>query len=323
MEKIAVILGQKVLYCQSLTVGLAALCAVLLFLSLYLRERQEAAPGIWGAALAAVLGLILGRLAHWYCQADAYESFAAAFLNFRVGSFALMGVFAGCLLSAWILKRTGLEPHMGCTLDCMAGAGCLGMALGRLGFFFNASDRGILMEKAGPFVSPVVNPVSGQVELRLATFLLQAAAAAVIFLVLMALWKRKKRDGDLCLVFLLLYGASQVVLDSTRYDALFLRSNGFVSAVQILSALAIGTAAVVFSVRAVKARGWHWGFLPLWLGMAGLIGGAGYMEYHVQRHGSEAAFAYSVMSLCLGAYAGLALLLRHMGNKETGHSQLP
>ena len=318
MEKIAVILGQKILYSQSLTLGLGAVCAVLMFLSLYLRNRKDPVPGIWGAALAAVFGLVLGRLLHWYCQADAYESFGAAFLNFRAGSFALMGVFAACLLSAWILKLTKLETHMGYTLDCMAVAGCLGMAVGRLGFFFNASDRGILMEKDGFFVSPVVNPVSGAVELRLATFLIQAVAAAVIFLVLLALWKRKKRDGDLCLVFLLLHGAAQVVLDSTRYDALFLRSNGFVSAVQILSAFAIVTAAAVFGVRAVKAGGWKWGYVPLYLVMAGLIGGAGYMEYHVQRHGSEAAFAYSVMSACLCAYVLLTMgvLGRRAGRTE-------
>ena len=320
MEKIAVILGQKILYSQSLTVGLGALCAVLMFLSLYLKNRKNAVPGIWGAALAAVLGLILGRFCHWYCQADAYESFGAAFRNFRTGSFALMGVFAACLLSAWILKLTKLETQMGYTLDCMAVAGCLGMAVGRLGFFFNTSDRGILMEKDGFFVSPVVNPVSGAVELRLATFLIQAVAAAVIFVLLMALWKRKRRDGDLCLVFLLLYGASQVVLDSTRYDALFLRSNGFVSAVQILSAFAIVTAAAVFSVRAVKAGGWKWGYVPLYVVLAGLIGGAGYMEYHVQRHGSEAAFAYSVMSACLLVYAGIVLALGDWGTKRSGNS---
>ena len=316
MEKIAVIWGQKVLWGQSLTAGLGAACAVLMFLSLYLRDRKDPVPGIWGAALGAVFGLILGRLCHWYCQADAYESLRAAFRHFRVGGFALMGVFAGCLLSAWVLKLTGLETHMGYTLDCMAGAGALGMAVGRLGFFFSASDRGILVEKEGFFVSPVVNPVSGAVELRLATFLIQAVAAAGIFVVLMLLWKRKKRDGDLCLVFLLLHGAAQVVLDSTRYDALFLRSNGFVSAVQILSAIAIVTAAAVFSVRAVKAGGWKWGWVPLWLVMAGLIGGAGYMEYHVQRHGSEAAFAYSVMSACLGAYVLLSLGIcgRRSGN---------
>jgi hypothetical protein len=33
--------------------------------------------------------------------------------------------------------------------------------------------------------------------------------------------------------------------------------------------------------------------------MLAMMGVAGYMEYYVQRHGTEAAFAYTVMSGCL------------------------
>ena len=39
-----------------------------------------------------------------------------------------------------------------------------------------------------------------------------------------------------------------------------------------------------------------------------LLGGAGYMEYYVQRHGDKAVFSYSVMTACLGAIVALALV---------------
>ena len=42
------------------------------------------------------------------------------------------------------------------------------------------------------------------------------------------------------------------------------------------------------------------------------IGGAGFMEYYVQRRGNEAVFAYSVMSACLVAVIGLTLLVRQL-----------
>ena len=48
----------------------------------------------------------------------------------------------------------------------------------------------------------------------------------------------------------------------------------------------------------------------LWVVMAGFIGGAGFMEYYVQRRGNEAAFAYTVMSSCLAVVIGLTLLIR-------------
>ena len=83
---------------------------------------------------------------------------------------------------------------------------------------------------------------------------------------------------------------------------------------QVLSALAIGLALVVFSVRMVRSRGFRWWQPLLWLPLAGLIGGAGFMEYYVQRHGDQAVFAYSVMSGCLLAVIFLVLVIRLLGN---------
>jgi len=40
------------------------------------------------------------------------------------------------------------------------------------------------------------------------------------------------------------------------------------------------------------------------------VGGAGFMEYYVQRHGDQAVFAYTVMSACLFGIVLLTLLLR-------------
>jgi len=50
--------------------------------------------------------------------------------------------------------------------------------------------------------------------------------------------------------------------------------------------------------------------------MAGGLGGAGYMEYYVQRHGNQAAFAYSVMSAALAAVVLLVLITRALGAKR-------
>jgi riboflavin transporter FmnP len=100
------------------------------------------------------------------------------------------------------------------------------------------------------------------------------------------------------------YGASQIVFDSTRYDSLYMRTNGFISIVQILGAVGLVLSIVVFSVRLVKALRFKWWFIPIWIGMLALIGVAGYMEYYVQRHGHLFVFAYNTMSGCLlGAIA--------------------
>ena len=50
----------------------------------------------------------------------------------------------------------------------------------------------------------------------------------------------------------------------------------------------------------------HQIFIPI----AALLGVGAYMEYHVQRHGDQALFAYSFMSLCLILVIILTLVIR-------------
>ena len=66
---------------------------------------------------------------------------------------------------------------------------------------------------------------------------------------------------------------------------------------------------MLFAIRMVKVRGWNGRYLAIWLSQAAMIGGAGYMEYYVQRHGDQAVFAYSVMSACLVGVVALTILM--------------
>lgn len=317
MERIAFIMGDKFLYWNSVFLTLGAATAVCFFLAFYLHKSGNAIGGFAAVPVSLVLSLVLARFVHWYSRADSYVDFTAAMTDYSSGGFALMGVFFGCALAALLLRLVFFHRNLPEMLDCMSLAGCAGIVVGRLGSFFNSSDRGQIMEsiQSLPWVYPVTNAVSGALEYRLATFMLQAMVALVLFAVLSLFYlvgtrNGKLRDGDTCLIFLLLYGASQVVLDSTRYDSLFFRSNGFVSIVQVFSAVALGVVIVLFSVRMVKARGFHFWQVPIWVVISALIGVAGFMEYYVQRHGNEAAFAYSVMSSCLGGVILLTLLIR-------------
>ena len=318
MDRIAFIFSEVLLYWSSIVITMAAAVSVCVFLCLYLRKSGNGAAAAAVLPIAIVLSLLLGRYQHWYCRADSYESFRSAMTSLLSGGYALMGAFAGCFLAAVLLRVCKVSRNLPEMLDCMAIAGGAGIALGRLACFFSAADRGQIVASTTslPWVYPVVNTVSGVTEYRLATFVIQAMVTGLIFLgVLVFYLKKPRKDGDACLLFLLCYGASQVVLDSTRYDSLFFRSNGFISIVQVLGALAIGLAAVVFSVRMVKARGWNVRYLGIWLAQAALVGGAGYMEYHVQRHGDQAVFAYTVMSLCLAGVAALTILIWNLAER--------
>lgn len=319
MDRIAIIYGETFLYWNSIILTLAVASAVCVFLFLYLREKYNGLSAAVLVPVAMVSSLFLSRAMHWYCMANAYESLKGSLTTFTGGGYALMGVFAGCMLTALVLRLLGLVKNLPFTFDCMALAGGVGITVGRLACFFTASDRGpeIASIRSLPIVYPVTNAVTGVVEWRFATFLIQSILTGIITLVLLLFYlagqqgkRRKVRDGDTASLWLCAYGATQVVLDSTRYDSLFMRSNGFISIVQILSAGALLFAIVYFSIRMVKARGFRWWYVPIWLVYAGCVGGAGYMEYWVQRHGDQALFSYSVMTACLAMLVVITCLIR-------------
>ena len=320
MEKIAFISGGTFIYWSSIIIGLGVLTAVCAFLALYLKKSENTIAASLMVPLCIITSLVLSRLIHWYCRADSYASFGAAMTDYSWGGYALMGIFGACILCACVLRLLKISKNLPEMLDCMALSGGAGVAVGRLASFFNSSDRGFVMDESVglPFAYEVTNPVSGLVETRTATFLLQSIVTAVIVLSLFGyvLWanakKKEIKDGDICLLFLSAYGGSQVVFDSTRYDSLFMRSNGFISIVQILGAIALVLAIVLFSIRMVKSRGLKKYHFPIWVGLLALLGLAGYMEYYVQRHGDQAIFAYSIMSAAIAAIVALTVLIRRL-----------
>ena len=318
MEKIAFIIGETFIYWSSIILTLATVTAICVFAFFYLKNSRNAIA--WAIFLppAIIASLYISRFLHWYCFTDSYSSMESAMEDFSRGSFALMGVFLGCLAVACVLRLVRIVKDLPEMLDCLALGGAAGIAVGRLASFFNSTDRGMTIEGITvlPWVYPVTNAVSGAAEYRLATFLLQAMVTGLIFLILAVFYLKGTgkngtlRSGDTACLFLCCYGASQVVLDSTRYDSLFMRSNGFISIVQILGAAALAVTIVYFSVRMVKARGFKWWYIPVWLLYAGCVGGAGFMEYWVQRHGNQAVFSYSVMTACLVGLIAITCLVR-------------
>ena len=320
MDKIAFIIGETFLYWNSIILTLGAVTAICFFVSFYLKRPGNGAAAALLVPMSMILSLVLARLIHWYCRIDSYDSLGAAMTDFSRGGFALMGVFFGTAIAACLLRILGVIRNLPETFDCLSLGGAAGIAVGRLACFFTSADRGDVIEglTALPLVYPAPNAVTGEPEYRLATFLLQAMVTGLIFLCLAVFFHRGRkkgnlRDGDTCLVFLLTYGAAQILLDSTRYDSLFMRSNGFISLVQILGLVFLLISLILFSVRMVRCNRFRVWMVGIWLPIAALLGVAAYMEYYVQRHGDQALFAYSTMGICLVLAVGLILAIRRLG----------
>ena len=322
MDKIAFLFREQYIYWSSVLLLVAVCVSVCLFLSLYLGRGGKASSAFGVVPFAVIFSFVLARFIHWYCFDESYTSFAAAMTDFSQGGFALIGAFIGCALALGLLSLIKLVSDPLRMLDCMCLAGGAGIAIGRLACFFSTADRGALMTNIHtlPLASSVVNVVSKVTEYRFATFMMQALVTALLTVVLACFYlgrkKKQWKDGEVSLVFLLCYCTAQVILDSTRNDSMFFRSNGFVSVVQVIGAVALVAISVFFSVRLVKKQGFRGIYILFWVLMLGLLGCAGYMEYYVQRHGNQAAMAYSIMTSALLVYVVIALVIRAMSNKE-------
>jgi len=319
MNPVAAIFDSLVLYRYSLVLSLAAAAGICFFFACCSVSGISSRRSAVAAFLGVLLSLLLARLVYWYGRPNRFASAFLALTARDPEAFALLGVPAACILAALLTGKKGSRKKM---LDCMSLSGCAAISLGRLACFFTESDRGQIMLSFVnlPWAYPAANS-AGIPEFRFAVFIFQAAAAAAVGLLLVLVFlRRKHQPGDLSLLFLLCYCASQFLLDSTRYDSLYLRSNGFISLVQVLCALAVIFVLAAFSLRSVKKLGFRRWMVPLWLSLAALLGGAGYMEYYVQRHGREALFAYSIMGICLTGIVALGLLLWHL-SKQSIHKE--
>ena len=321
MNQVAFILDNTTLYWYSIVLALAVTAGICFFMACCSHSGVRLPWAAASVLLAVFLSLVLSRLVFWYCRADSFRSLGQALTTPSSGSLALAGAFLGCSLAALVLVRfAGVTLKL---LDCMSVAGSCAICLGRLGNFFTSADRGQILTEMTflPWSYPVVNATSGELEYRLATFLFQSIIAGLLFIVLSCLFfsprtRKYLSDGKLTLLFAMVYGASQVILDSTRYDSLYLRSNGFVSMVQILAAVALGVSIILCAIGAAKTKGLRKWMILVWVVIAGLFGGAGYMEYYVQRHGRLAFFAYDIMEHCLVVILVLGICLWKLSLKE-------
>lgn len=316
MDKLAFIIGNTFIYWNSLLLIASVAAGACLFGALYLSTGGRGLTAAVFVPLAMLLSVFLARAIHWYCLPNQYAGLDAALTNLSGGGYALTGAVLGCLLAALLLRWIRMETDLLRMLDCISIALCGTVALGRLSYFYSATDKGMIVSAQKlPIAFPVINAISGAAEYRFPTFLFQAILLGLLFVGLMVLFLRERRlpnlpHGDITLVFVLFYSALGVVMDSTRYDSLYLRSNGFVSMVQILCALGLLGVILYYSLRMVRLSGVKRWYITMWVLLGVLFGGAGFMEYYVQRHGRQALFAYSLMSVCLVEMLVIIMILR-------------
>lgn len=284
--------------------GLALALGLLALLGRKMKWKQGAAP-LFGA-LALALGFVFSRLL--YCFLD--ESLGCsmplwAIVQVNIGGYSIMGALLGACLAAVIAgKIAGMRAAR--LMDCLAPAFLLMVVFERgaesliEGF---GQSRALTMDF---FINSFL-AAEGDDGYYLATYRIEAFAAAALCVVLVLDLKKQRRAGDTFIKFMLLFGATQIILESLRYDQ-HMTVRAFVRVEQILSMALLG-----FGVITLAIRNWKKRFalslssvilIPIVVGI-----GVG-IEFMLDRTGINRLLLYAVFSLAVAVPAWLGLRLR-------------
>ncbi len=306
MNQIAFYFGERAVHWSAIIITMGVLCCLSLTIALY-RQRSETLKAIlFYFPMAVVLGLLIARLIHWYFNTEIYGSLGAALTDFDLGSFSIPGVILGVWLAAWLVFKLELVPNAGMLLDCTAPGLTLMIAFVRLSALFNNTCRSRIeiqptILKSLPFSVATID-AAGNKTWPLATFflafLVMLALAGIILGFYLRRGKRKMltpcpRSGNVWRMFLLYYGAVEIVVDSLRNDSPLMhfhlisylnQYSSFVSLAQVFAAATALYVLVFYSVKSIKANGFSWLHAASWVGFVLSLVGIGYLgEYKVQR----------------------------------------
>jgi len=185
-----------------------------------------------------------------------YPGELVSWSTLRAGGVFYGGVIAGSIFALWYIQVHSLP--VGKTFDVYAPAIALGLGIGRLGCFAAGCDYGKPTTSflGVVFTDPFSHEVAGTplgIPLH-PTQLYEALATFLIFGVLMASYRHKRYDGQIFLLYLVLYAGARFFIEFLRGD----EDRGFVfghllSTSQFIALLSLAVAAGL----AIYLRGRH------------------------------------------------------------------
>ena len=278
--------------------------------------KSGSAPVLGVASL--ICGMICSRLVYCLFTTLTSEQMSLdSWIKVSEGGWSLFGMIGGTMLAAWISARiVGEKP--GRMLDAVSVAVSLMIAAERIGeeslqsFFNETSDVFNLSRQINSegFLTIVNNG-----KIYLATYRIDAFLAMILFLFLtFSLLSKRRRDGDLWILFLLLCGAGGVLGESLRKDQYLEYS--FVRIQQVLAAVMLAAGTALAGYRAGKASKdmRNSALLTMLFTVAECIG----LEFLIDRSDAVHSTLYGIMigALSIPAVQGVMLVAAGREQRE-------
>ena len=303
------LLGNIRIYYYGLHIAAGALAAVIVLALCCRARRMPAGTTPLYAVLAMPLGIICSRVLFCLLDGRFRGIFSLrAMLCFWGGGHSMVGALLGAALAAVLTAKVLKMPALR-MLDMMVPALLMFIAFARVGEQYTE-----MLGRSRALVSEVWHQgwlVAGdEYALYLKTYVLEALCALILAIVLLPGLLRGRRDGDTLLSAMLLFGCTQVLWESLRFDAHMRES--FVSLQMLLYAVMFAVPLLIYAARYAARIGRAW---PVWLSLGVIIlvaGGVIALEFMIDRSGISRFLLYVpyVLLLALPAICGFVFKKR-------------
>ncbi len=209
---------------------------------------------------AAPVSIIFARLYYVVFKWEDYRSDLSEIYKIWHGGIAIYGAVIGALLSAWLFARYKKISPLN-LFDLGVPYLILAQAIGRWGNFVNQEAFGVNTALPWGMTSNRIRSELGNLQAQgmnvdpslpvHPTFLYESLWNLAAFFVLIYFSKRRKVEGEVFFLYMILYGAGRFWIEGLRTDSLML-GNFRIS--QVLALVLAVVFAVIFFVRRKKLR---------------------------------------------------------------------
>ncbi len=205
------------------------------------------------AIFTVVFAIVGARLYYVLFSLDKYDSFLDVIAIWNGGLAIYGAIIAGALTLFFVSRYKKISIYK--TLDMAAPAVMIGQILGRWGNFFNGEAHGteVLEGDFLGFMRMGLSFGNGTAITRFyhPTFLYESVWNLIGFIIINALYKKKKFDGQIVLMYLTWYGFGRMFIEGLRTDSLML---GVFRVSQIIGFVCFAGGAVLLALGFTAAR---------------------------------------------------------------------
>lgn len=221
------------------------------------RAKQEGISfdDVLDFAIFTVLFSVIGARVYYVLMSlDEYDSFMEMIAIWNGGLAIYGAIIAGAITIFCVCRYKKIKPLK--MLDAVAPGVMIGQILGRWGNFFNGEAYGseVLEDSFFYFIRMGLLPnIESATRMHYfhPTFLYESLWNLVGFLIIHFLYKKKKFDGQIVLMYLTWYGFGRMLIEGLRTDSLYI---GVFRVSQVVGFLCFVIGTILLIVNLMKAH---------------------------------------------------------------------